>query len=195
MVKYICDKCANEVSRLHNFTETTDAVTLDGTVVASWKRTIYELCDSCNELYDRLDLSIEDFMKTPMEELILLDNSFKVGDEVITSTGKVGVITDICTCNFCKERGFYEPTVETTTGDGTIRITDNDKRVNFASFYKIGNNVYGNIDEDSLSYEMNSVDKEIKDLVKRKKALCEQRQVLNELKQDQDDQDEFDWLM
>ena len=192
MVKYICDKCAEEVSKLHNFTETTDAVTRGGTVVASWKRTIYELCDSCNELYDRLDLSIEDFMKTPMEELILLDNSFKVGDEVITSTGQVGVITDICTCERCKKRGFYEPTVETTTGDGTIYITDNDKRVNFANFYKIGDYVYGNIDEDSLSYEINYVRDEIHNLIEKHKALCEQQQVLNKFKQNEEG---YDWLM
>ena len=41
-----------------------------------------------------------------------------------------------------------EPTVEIKVGNGAIYLTDNDKRVGFRSFYKIGNRVFGNIDED-----------------------------------------------
>ena len=39
---------------------------------------------------------------------------FKIGDEVITSTGEIGRIVGICTCDLCKRRGFYEPRVEFT---------------------------------------------------------------------------------
>lgn len=35
--------------------------------------------------------------------------NFKVGDKVVTVYGETGVIVDICTCDNCKERGFYEP--------------------------------------------------------------------------------------
>ena len=38
--------------------------------------------------------------------------TFHVGDEVITDDGRVGKITSICTCDRCKTRGFYEPTVD-----------------------------------------------------------------------------------
>lgn len=79
-----------------------------------------------------------------------LSCGFKIGDEVITSTGKVGRITHICTCDSCKDRGFYEPRVEVDIGNEPIHITVNDKRDNFSSFYKIGDKVFGNIDEDTL---------------------------------------------
>jgi hypothetical protein len=103
----------------------------------------------------------------------------------------VGVITSVCTCDHCKERGFYEPTVKISDNE-VMYITNTDKKCNFADFYKIGNRIFGNIDEDSISDAMNSVNSEIKNLAQRKKALCEQRQVLNRLKQNEE---EYDWLM
>ena len=72
---------------------------------------------------------------------------FKVGDQVITDDGCVGVIESICDCPSCKIRGFYEPTVKTEIGLYGIYITDTDKNNGFKSFYKIGDRVFGNIDE------------------------------------------------
>lgn len=37
------------------------------------------------------------------------DYDFKVGDLVVTVYGDIGNITDICDCDECKKRGFYEP--------------------------------------------------------------------------------------
>ena len=34
---------------------------------------------------------------------------FNIGDEVITYDGRKGKIVDICHCEGCKRRGFYEP--------------------------------------------------------------------------------------
>lgn len=196
MVKHICDKCLEEVSELHLISTTTAAVDIHGAVVASWDRTICELCSSCNEKLEKLDITIAEFMTLPMKDIDLLYNSFKVGDEVITDDGRVGVIESICTCKSCRNRGFYEPSVKNKIeGSDQIYITDTDKRNGFISFYKIGNRVYGNIDKDALSRRLDSINKEIQRLSKEKKTLREQITVLNELKQDQDDQDGFDWLM
>lgn len=71
---------------------------------------------------------------------------FKVGDKVITSDGRVGHITHICTCDRCKERGFYEPTVLMDDGDETY-ITNTEKECGFEEYYQIGKHVFGNLDE------------------------------------------------
>lgn len=93
-----------------------------------------------------------------------LDCSFKIGDEVITSTGEIGRIVGICTCDLCKGRGFYEPRVEFTIGTEAIYITNNDKKDNFRSFYKIGDKIYGNIDEDEIKDRINKLQIELIDL-------------------------------
>ena len=89
---------------------------------------------------------------------------FKIGDEVITSTGEIGRIVDICTCDLCKRRGFYEPQVEFTIGGAARYISNNDKKDNFRSFYKIGDKVFGNIDEDEIKNRINKLQMELIDL-------------------------------
>lgn len=89
---------------------------------------------------------------------------FKTGDEVITSTGEIGRIVDICTCDLCKRRGFYEPQVEFTIGGAARYISNNDKKDNFRSFYKIGDKVFGNIDEDEIKNRINKLQMELIDL-------------------------------
>ena len=117
MIKFFCDKCGKEITdKVNTVKEEAEAVS-DGRVVCKFTSASYQCCDECME--DGLACG------------------FKVGDKVITSTGKVGTITDICTCDKCRKRGFYESTVEAEIGNNSIYITDNDKRVNFRSFYKI----------------------------------------------------------
>lgn len=150
MIKYFCDRCGKECDK--------EAMTIqrfayDGLgAKIDWIRNDH-LCSECMGKF----LSIRDKLKheddifdMSDEDIELLRYTFNVGDEVITSTGEVGTITSICTCDRCKERGFFEPEVETEIGNSTIWITDNDKRVGFRSFYKIGNRTFGNIDEDCV---------------------------------------------
>lgn len=88
------------------------------------------LCSSCQE---------EDFTC-----------GFKVGDVVITEDGKTGVIKSLCTCERCRERGFYEPKVA-VDNDVPFYISSFDKADGFAHFYRIGSRIFGNIDHSAPS--------------------------------------------
>lgn len=76
---------------------------------------------------------------------------FKVGDVVITDDGKTGVIKSLCTCERCKQRGFYEPKVAIDNDTTPFYISISDRDDGFASFYRIGNRVFGNIDHSAAS--------------------------------------------
>lgn len=159
MIKFYCDKCGKEitgnVNKVVGETEATDAL---GSVLCVFP-TVIHVCDECQ--YKELTCG------------------FKVGDKVITSTGQVGIITDICTCDKCKDRGFYEPVVEVEVGNGSIWITNNDKRVNFRSFYKIGDQIFGNIDEDCV---LDDIKRKKEELHNVKKELIQLEAQLNVVK-------------
>ena len=105
----------------------------------------------------------------------VVEYDFRVGDRVITSTGKVGIIESICDCDQCKARGFYEPSVEAVDGVGSIYITDNDKRVGFRSFYQIGKYKFGNIDKESVEYDIKNETRKIEEAIEDKTTF--QRQL------------------
>lgn len=127
MIKFYRDKCGKEitgnVNKVVGETEATDAL---GSVLCVFP-TVIHVCDECQ--YKELTCG------------------FKVGDQVITDDGRTGVIESICDCDRCKKRGFYEPNVKMTIGNGQIWITDTDKENGFISFYQIGDRVFGNIDK------------------------------------------------
>lgn len=67
----------------------------------------------------------------------------KVGDKVIRSDGLAGNVVDICQCEQCELRGFFEPRVKYEDGYvGDISIFD--AKNNFADYYLIGTTVLGN---------------------------------------------------
>ena len=45
-----------------------------------------------------------------------MNYEFHVGDYVETVDGWVGYISEICTCEKCRERGWYEPSIRYTNG-------------------------------------------------------------------------------
>lgn len=163
MIKVFCDKCGKEITdNVNTVIEETEAKNCCGNTVMKFASASYQYCDECMEKG--------------------LTCGFKVGDEVITSTGEVGTIISFCTCQFCKERGFYEPTVEVEIGNDAIYITDNDKRNNFSSFYKIGDQVFGNIDEDAVKDSIKSVKDQIKKLQCELIELTSQLDIVKMLK-------------
>lgn len=163
MIKVFCDKCGKEITDKVNTVKEENEVVNGGSVLMKFTSDSYQCCDECMENE--------------------LSCGFKIGDEVITSTGEVGRIIDICTCNKCKERGFYEPTVEVDIGNDAIYITDNDKRNNFSSFYKIGDQVFGNIDEDAVKDSIKSVKDQVKKLQCELIELTSQLDVVKKMKQ------------
>lgn len=62
---------------------------------------------------------------------------FHVGDYVEDATGRVGYIQSICQCEQCKARGFYEPFVLYTDGNGDY-ITAYEYEKGFPGYKRIG---------------------------------------------------------
>lgn len=163
MIKVFCDKCGKEITdNVNTVIEETKAFS-DEKAVMNFASVSYQHCDEC------------------IKNGLTCD--FQVGDEVITSTGEVGRITHICTCNFCRDRGFYEPRVEVEIGSGVIYITDNDKRVGFRSFYKIGDHVFGNLDEDDVLEDISITKREIRELQEELIQYDTQLNVVKKMKQ------------
>lgn len=162
MIKYFCDICGKEIKdKVHTDIESAEATDALGNIVGKFA-TIRHVCDEC--VYE--DLSC----------------GFKVGDKVITADGRTGYIKDICTCDKCKNRGFYEPTV--TMDDGTSEYIEiSDKRNGFKSYYSIGAKVFGNLDEESLLKAIQRVDQEIRDLKAKRDILSKQLDVIKDLKE------------
>ena len=182
MVKCFCDKCKKEVPRVTRVLEYSPATDALGIKLMDVVTAAHDLCGKCNERFKRLDLDIADYMKLSEEEIDLLEYTFKVGDEVITSTGEVGIIEDICTCERCKVRGFYEPRVKTQYGHD-IYITDTDKNNGFSNFYKIGRHKFGNLDEEWVAECIENTRKQILDGQKDLTRLMLQLDRLRKIKQ------------
>lgn len=77
------------------------------------------------------------------------DYVFNVGDEVITSEGIRGEIINVCDCDNCKERGFYEP-VYRDEEDDEMWISDYEARRGFNHFYRIGKYTFGNLHKEPV---------------------------------------------
>ena len=100
-------------------------------------------------------------------------NLFNIGDEVITSDGRKGKIVDICHCEECERRGFYEPKVLYDEYDEVEYITNYDKERNFRDFYKIGNTIFGNADMSKIDYDISEYNRLVAVWTKRRKNLLE----------------------
>lgn len=179
MIKYFCDKCGNE------FRSNGLVVPLyvrDGLGVKLFCASYQYLCDECtkkfNAVKDRLKYE-EDFFDMADEDISLMEYDFKVGDEVITSTGQVGVIESICDCERCKKRWFYEPKVKLTRGVYDIYITDSDKENGFKDFYKIGSYKFGNIDKESINCDIELEIHNIEEATKRLEKYREQLELMS----------------
>lgn len=135
---------------------------------------------------DYNDLPEKERKQSRIVEVKLFENSlnplFKVGDKVITSDGKKGVITSICDCEYCQRRGFLEPYVEYEDGsNGTIDIVDFEN--GFDDYYFIGDKVYGNLDD------ISELTKFIKIYQSSIKQMKKQIKLIQKLKGEKDVED------
>lgn len=87
----------------------------------------------------------------------MFDNKyeFKIGDEVIDVDGDHGRIIDICTCDQCKERGFYEPIWQSDVTDSEMYISNFEAEHGFPSYYQIGKYKFGELDRESVIDSIN----------------------------------------
>lgn len=151
MIKYFCDRCGKEIS--------------GGKLYAD--KTFEEVCDSLGNVVTTYASVVHSCEECRHEDL---SYGFKVGDKVITSDGRFGYITEICTCESCANRGFYEPTV--TFEDGTTEcIMISDKNDGFKSYYQIGKRKFGDFDAEY-------VDKQIEDVAERYRKLVRQKVII-----------------
>ena len=118
------------------------------------------------------DLPKKEQKQSRIVEIKLFDDNinslFKVGDKVITVTGLKGVVTEICNCDRCKERGFLEATVKYEDGD-EANIDYYDFMRDFKYFYSIGDKVYGNLDD--LEYLTNQIKECQQEINQKKKQI------------------------
>ena len=155
MIKFYCNKCGKQTDKLtqiHKYVNNTK----------------YNLCPDCDDKWrifhtHTVNVDIEDFMAMSDEDIALALYTFKTGDQVITSDGRVGTIIDVCTCDRCKERGFYEPEVQYNNGE-TDYIMISAKKNWFKNFYKIGDYIFGNLDEERLVLRIAARREEIEEL-------------------------------
>lgn len=85
------------------------------------------------------------------------DYEFNIGDVVITTEGETGKIVDICKCERCRDRGWYEPLWRNDDTGEEDYITDYQYESGFVRFYRIGKYRFG-------KFEMQAVCNKILDL-------------------------------
>lgn len=152
MIKCFCDRCGKEMDKGRQLY--TGAYDGHGAMIMLYGNPKH-LCEACSEKLDAIKDKLEheeDIFNMTDEDIELLRYTFKVGDKVITDDGRTGTIIDICDCDRCKKRGFYEPKVAMNVGVDRIWITDADKENGFRSFYQIGDRVFGNVDKEASKY-------------------------------------------
>ena len=107
------------------------------------------------------------------------DYKFKVGDRVISIYGEIGRITEICTCDKCVERGFYELTWAEDGVDGNPQyITNWDAENGFMDFRQIGEYKFDHaFEKDSVLRNIEEFEKVVKDYKKRLQNIEELEQI------------------
>lgn len=210
MIKYCCDRCrAESFDKMQSFSYEEYAKDANGAILMSFPRFV-NLCDDCHAKYQQLpDVDIDEFIGMTNNDIELRLYKFNVGDIVITSTGGIGKIVDVCECDKCEERGFYELLARMNNGSYNLYITNADKENGFKHFYRIGNYIFGNFDKDRVQKNINGVKQKINSVKQRiagvsqeadelQKALAMYTQQMNTLcslnKIVHEDDEELDWL-
>ena len=98
---------------------------------------------------------------------------FEIGDEVITTRGEIGKIIDICKCEECTKRGFFEPIWVKDGNEYQKYIDIYDAKDNFSRFYKIGKYRFNDFDKAEVLESIDICESELKQLRKQLKLIEE----------------------
>lgn len=99
------------------------------------------------------------------------DYEFNIGDVVVTTEGETGKIVDICKCDKCRKRGWYEPVWrDDDTGEDDY-ITDYQYESGFVGFYRIGKYRFGKFEKQLVGEKILRLKDEIEDLKKHLKTI------------------------
>jgi hypothetical protein len=101
------------------------------------------------------------------------DYEFEIGDKVITTEGEIGRIVNICRCDRCAERGFYEPIWRRDYDGWEDYITIADIEIGFTGFYQIGKYHFRDFDKEEVMREMAYYEEELKRLRNQLKVMEE----------------------
>ncbi len=110
------------------------------------------------------------------------DYDFNIGDKVISVEGHVGKIVDICTCEECKKRGFYEPVwvidCENNSQDYYERYIDiYQAQAGFFGFYQIGKYYFNEFDKDEVLRQIKYHQRMLMELNEQLKVIEEESNV------------------
>ena len=106
---------------------------------------------------------------------------FKIGDKVVTVYGEVGHIVDICTCEECAKRGFFEPFWVEDGGFLRRYISINTANYNFFEYRQIGKYHFDHpFSKGMITREIKHLEKELKKYKKRLSVIEElEKEVIN----------------
>ena len=98
------------------------------------------------------------------------DYNFKIGDKVITVEGE---IVDICYCEECAKRDFFEPMWKRPEDEYNIYIDKYQAEMGFIGFYQIGNYHFNEFDKDEVLRNIAYHEEELAKLKKQLKVIEE----------------------
>lgn len=101
---------------------------------------------------------------------------FEIGDKVITVLGETGKIVDICKCDSCAKRGFYEPVWANDENDWEEYITVHQAEFGFNNFYQIGKYHFSDFDKAQVLRTMARYEDELK-LLRKQLKIIEEHEV------------------
>ena len=99
------------------------------------------------------------------------DYAFNVGDLVITTEGETGEIVDICRCERCRNRGWYEPMWRNDDTGEIDYITDYQAESGFVGFYRIGDHRFGRFETQRVCDKIADLKNQVEKLEGRLKFM------------------------
>lgn len=97
--------------------------------------------------------------------LKITEYDFRPGDEVVTTSGARGVITEVCHCDRCRERGFFEPYWEESNDSIGDYITIDEAKRGFKGFYRIGKYYFNSFDRTAVLKDLRSLQNSCREIV------------------------------